>query len=259
MEKDGFKVSRLGAGGLHLLISAVLLSVLLVCMHFTGYAWPVWYLQGVHVVFAMVAFVDLCLGPTMTLIVTNPKKTRRSLLQDWSFIAVVQIAALAYGVFTLWEGRPVAVVVSVGSADVITANAIEPKRLPSLQSKCAAGVGAELLPNWHVCRMVARLPDDPKKQQDILFSALSGGPDIPAMPEYYLKPGEGTKDTLAAMKTVSALVKSVPTLAAPIKAALSQHKLSEADVRVLWVLGRDKSAALIYKTSDHTLLDTVVE
>ncbi|MDO6681762.1 MULTISPECIES: hypothetical protein [unclassified Oceanobacter] len=66
--------------------------------------------QGWHQALLMIAGVDLVLGPTLTLLVFNPAK--KSLKMDLSIIAVVQLAALIAGVYTVHTTRPVALYVA---------------------------------------------------------------------------------------------------------------------------------------------------
>src|SRR6267378_7477920 len=97
---------RLKAFGLHLSASATLLTLILGSLYLGWYRWPGWYLTGVLHVVVILAIVDLALGPTLTLIVANPRKPRRELTRDIGIIVTVQIAALVYGAATLWHGRP---------------------------------------------------------------------------------------------------------------------------------------------------------
>jgi len=63
-------------------------------------------LQGIKIV----AGIDVVLGPLLTLIVFNPQKSVRELTVDIGIIASIQIIALLWGVYTLHNQRPVAVV-----------------------------------------------------------------------------------------------------------------------------------------------------
>ncbi|MCB1889285.1 MAG: hypothetical protein KDH20_16885 [Rhodocyclaceae bacterium] len=92
------------AGLLHLIISALAVGVL---------AWltlTVWYpdglatLQGVWKILGLVAVVDVILGPALTVLVYKPRK--RTLVFDLSVIALIQIAALTYGAWTISAQRP---------------------------------------------------------------------------------------------------------------------------------------------------------
>ena len=50
---------------------------------------------------------DLALGPLVSLVIYNSRKSRRELVFDYSVVAVVQIAAMVYGVYVVAESRPV--------------------------------------------------------------------------------------------------------------------------------------------------------
>ncbi|WP_019867306.1 hypothetical protein [Methylovulum miyakonense] len=62
--------------------------------------------QGIKIV----ASIDVVLGPLLTLIVSSPKKSMRELIGDIGIIAALQIIALLWGIYTLHNQRPVAVV-----------------------------------------------------------------------------------------------------------------------------------------------------
>jgi len=100
-------LNRYQAFGSHLLISLLIFAVILVCI--TQYWYPGilfdtgngWKAVG------LIVGIDLILGPLLTLLVFNPKKS--SLKFDLSVIAAVQIAALAYGTWTIYKTHPVAI------------------------------------------------------------------------------------------------------------------------------------------------------
>jgi len=97
---------RLKAFALHLLISATVLSVSLGTLYLGWYHWPGWYLTGVSGVTAVLAGVDVVLGPLLTLVIASPRKPRRELARDIAVIGAIQLAALTYGTTQLWNGRP---------------------------------------------------------------------------------------------------------------------------------------------------------
>ena len=73
---------RLKAFGLHLLASVCALTLVLGGLYLGWYYWPGWYLTAVTRVLLIVGSVDLVLGPTLTLIIANPQKPRRTLARD---------------------------------------------------------------------------------------------------------------------------------------------------------------------------------
>ena len=78
---------RLKAFGLHLTGSACALTLVLGGLYLGWYRWPGWYLTGVLHVLVIVGIVDLGLGPTLTLIIANPRKPRLALARDIAIIA----------------------------------------------------------------------------------------------------------------------------------------------------------------------------
>lgn len=79
--------------------------------------------------FMLVVGCDLALGPLISLVIYNSRKSRRELITDYAIIGVVQIAALVYGVFILAGTRPVYVVFSLDRLEITTARDISDKEL----------------------------------------------------------------------------------------------------------------------------------
>jgi len=126
---------RLKAFTLHLAASTCALTLILGGLYFGWYRWPGWYLTGVLRVLIIVGVVDLVVGPTLTLIVANPKKPRRALARDIMMIVTVQIAALIYGSATLWQGRPLYYTFSADSLEMVQASDIDAKEIRLAVSK----------------------------------------------------------------------------------------------------------------------------
>ena len=116
---------RFKAFGLHLLGSACALTLVLGGMYLGWYRWPGWYLSSVLHIVGIVLMVDLAIGPTLTLVVANPGKPRRSLARDIGIIVAVQLVALGYGTVTLWMGRPLYYAFSVDCLQLIQASDLQ--------------------------------------------------------------------------------------------------------------------------------------
>ena len=76
--------------------------------------------RGMLIIFC----VDVVLGPTLTLIIFSPGKPRSKILLDLSVIGVIQIGALAWGIYAVHSQRPVAAVLWEGSFRPIVAEAL---------------------------------------------------------------------------------------------------------------------------------------
>lgn len=73
--------------------------------------------------------MDGVCGPLLTAVLANPAKPRKELWLDFGLIALVQLAALAYGLHTIASARPVAVVFEVDRFAVVAASQINTEEL----------------------------------------------------------------------------------------------------------------------------------
>jgi len=103
-------IPKLKATSIHLLISLLIFAVILYVIIFDWYPEPFFTAQGGWQGIRLMAFVDLVLGPSLTFIVFNHLKPRKEIVSDLSIIAVVQIAALIWGGYTVYTQRPIALV-----------------------------------------------------------------------------------------------------------------------------------------------------
>lgn len=109
------RVSRLRAFSTHLAISAVIFTVLAVAMVTHWFPGPYFVGDGGWQGMRIIAAVDLVLGPALTLIFFNPKsKKQPALLFDLCAIATVQVIALVWGIWTVYNERTVAIAYTDG-------------------------------------------------------------------------------------------------------------------------------------------------
>ncbi len=79
--------------------------------------------------FILITGIDLALGPLVSLVIYDSRKSRRALLFDYSVVAVVQIAALAYGIYSVSQARPAYVAFVKDRLEVIAAGEIAERDL----------------------------------------------------------------------------------------------------------------------------------
>lgn len=113
-------IPKLKATSIHLLISLLIFAVILYVIIFDWYPEPFFTAQGGWQGIRLMAFVDLVLGPSLTFIVFNHLKPRKEIVSDLSIIAVVQIAALIWGGYTVYTQRPIALVFWTGAFYTVT-------------------------------------------------------------------------------------------------------------------------------------------
>lgn len=165
----------------HLSVSAAVALLALGLIFFTWYPEELASSQGVSRLVLLLIGVDVVIGPLITMIVFDPAK--KHLWFDLMTIAALQTAALLYGLGAIHSGRPVYVVFNIDRFDVVAANEVVPASL----ERAAPEFGTSWFgPRW----VAARLPTDLDIRNDILFSAVAGGADLPQMPEFFVPLGE---------------------------------------------------------------------
>jgi hypothetical protein len=173
------RFTRVQAALIHLGVSALVAATIVAVMLLVWYPSPYFAAAGGATLLMLLIGVDVVLGPLLTFIVYDPAK--KSLVYDLAVIAMLQIAALVYGVNVMASARPAYVVYVRGVFDLVPANDVVTEgmaqaQLPEFQSMPLTGPRLA----------AARVPVDPDMQFKIATEALAGGPDLTAYPRYYI-------------------------------------------------------------------------
>ena len=104
-------ITKLKATAVHLLMSVAVFIYLVYQIYFNWYPEPYFSADGGWAGIRLIGAVDLVLGPLITFLIFDLSKSRRAILFDLTTIAVIQLSALSYGIYSTYTQRPVAVVV----------------------------------------------------------------------------------------------------------------------------------------------------
>lgn len=190
---------RLKLFSLHLLCSLAVLTLVLGLLYLGWYRWPGWYLTHALRVVPILIIVDAALGPLLTLLIANPRKSRRELGRDIAIIAAVQLMALGYGAATLWRGRPLYYAFSEDRLQLVQASDLD-----SNEIALALKHNPQFAPYWYSRpRWVwAPLPKDDNIRAEIVASAVGGGDDVIQMPRYFQSWENGLPSLRAQLQSV---------------------------------------------------------
>lgn len=150
-----------------------------------GLIWLVWYpppllqTQGVLDIYTLLLMVDVIAGPMLTFLVFN--RAKKSLKFDLAVIVALQLSALAYGLNTVYQGRPVYLVYNVDKISVVSAADlvyVAGEKKPESEYLDFPVLGPELIG--------AKRPQTREEKNDLLFSAIFGGRDLDRRAEYYV-------------------------------------------------------------------------
>lgn len=157
-------MTRFKAAGIHVLLSFFIVVSVLAIMYLVWYPSTYFSLMGGKKLISLIGGVDVFLGPLLTLIVF--KSGKKTLKFDLFCIAVVQITALSYGVYVMFESRPVFTVFNKDKFQIAAAVDITPEELAKAKN-----------PQWHQLsitgpELVAIGVPDAKDKKETMFANI---------------------------------------------------------------------------------------
>ncbi len=133
-------MGRIKASFTHFLVSVFVVSLALSVVFFLWYPAPYSKTNDIWSMVKILIGVDLVLGPLITLIIFNTKKPRSELKRDLGIIATVQVLALCYGMYAMFDQRPDYLVFGVDRFEVMTDDRVDDSALPpTLRKRPLAG------------------------------------------------------------------------------------------------------------------------
>jgi hypothetical protein len=107
-------MTRFKAALIHLSISIIVIGLFVGVVFFIWYPKPLYSIAHVIEPLKLLVLIDVVVGPALTFIVFSKKKSLKLLRIDLSLIALLQIAALSYGIYSIYNGRSSIIVFTEG-------------------------------------------------------------------------------------------------------------------------------------------------
>lgn len=227
----------------HFLVSALIMLVVGGLIFFVWYPHPYRVLSGGLSLFMLVAAVDLVLGPVCTFAVASAKKGLKELRLDVGLIALVQLAALSYGAWTVFQARPVHLAFEIDRLRVVHAVDVD----PGLLARSAPEFRS--LPVWGPEPVAARPFVSEDEKMEVTMVALQGL-DIGARADLWVSYESQAAAIRAASLPVKTLLANRPHEAPSIEAALASAGLKVDDARYLPVVSRQMAWTAILSPQD---------
>jgi hypothetical protein len=229
----------------HVVISLVIGLLVLGLMLFLWYPSPLFVAMGGGELLFLIVGVDVFIGPLITLIIFNPKK--KSLVFDLSVIALLQMAALGYGIVAMYSGRPVYIVATDMGFKVVSAAELDPKDIADAHFddyKTLSLTGPRLVGT--------KPPEDPKIRSDLAFSSAFGL-GVESFPKYYVPFDEVRKEMIDLAKPVNRLDLN-ETDSRILTRYLQEQSKREQDVKCLPVVAKRQQLMAIIDAENGAFL-----
>lgn len=224
--------SRLTAAAVHLGVSLVVAAVAAWLVFRVWYPYPYNEISGGRELLTLIVTVDVILGPLLTFAVYNVAKRRHELLLDIAVIAMLQVAALGYGLWTVFEARPVYLVHEVDRFQVVVAADIDQQELRKALPELRA------LPMWGVKTIGVRKARDSQELMESIEQAMAGR-DVSLRPDWWVPMGPSQQEILAQRgKGLDWLRAKGPQASQKVDHALKAIGLPEAELWAFPVVAR---------------------
>lgn len=231
-------LNRWQAFGIHLAISAVIATTVVLLVLLVWYPQPYFFGMGGEVLLRLLIGVDVVLGPVITLIIFDPAKPR--LKYDLAAIAVLQLAALAYGSYVMFDARPVYNVFVKDRFETVPANGLVEDSLaraaPEYRDLPLAGPRV----------VAAQAPKDADEQLRVAMGQASGnGPDLSELPHLYTSYAQAAPQAAQAARSLVMLAQKGRESAEAVNEFVTEHGNGARNLGYLPVRARNRDFAAV--------------
>jgi hypothetical protein len=156
------------AACLHFGLSLFIAAICAALVFGLWYPYPYRELSGGLTLFLLIISVDVVCGPLLTAVIFNPAKPRNELVRDLTLVALIQLAALVYGVYAIAQARPVYMVFEVDRFNIISSIDVDEAALVNAPKPWRT------LPLWGPRVISSREPKDGDERVKSLDMSLQG-------------------------------------------------------------------------------------
>lgn len=229
-------ISAAKAMGWHFFCSLLLALIVAALVFGVWFPHPYRQLSGGTALFFIVMGVDIVCGPLLTFVLFNPAKPKRELLIDLCLVVVLQLAALAYGIWAVHQARPLYLVHELDRFKVIA--------LADIDSAELAKLPEALKPRLMSGPLTAGLRDSSAEEREkVMFESVQGGRDYGERPSFYALYDAGKAYTKA--KPLADFIQKYPSKQADVDRLQIQARAEAKLLRYLPIIAREDWVAVL--------------
>lgn len=192
---------RLKAFLTHLSLSSVIAVISAFIVFYVWYPAPLDIAMGVTTVFLILLGADVVLGPILTLLLAS-KPDKKGLKLDIAIIAMCQLLAYGYGMYSIAQTRPAWVVFDQSRFDLVAANSVDYVEKDKITFQY-------INPAWNGVQYIGlRPPKDGTEQTERLFYELRTG-TAPSMRAHFYQPLENNQTEIIEKQQAISLLPDV--------------------------------------------------
>jgi len=222
---------RFRLSGLHLLWSLALAALVALLIFWVWFPAPFRELSVGRRLFVILVAVDVVLGPCATFVISRLGKSQREWRLDVSLIVLLQALALGYGVWTMYQARPVYMAFEIDRFRVIHAVDV-PHQLMS-----AVPAQFRHLPIAGPGLVAVRPFRNEQERMDATMAAIQGV-YLGARPDLWMPYADAVPQILSEAQEMSRLVERKPEAQTMVRELASRLGVETTNLKYLPVAGR---------------------
>jgi hypothetical protein len=180
---------RLFAACVHLSISLLVAIFAAALVFGVWYPYPFREISGGISLFGILVGVDVVVGPLLTGLVFNLRKPRTELRRDIAVVSFLQLGALTFGLWSMYQARPVYLVHEVDRFVTVSAADVDPEDLKEALPEFRS------LPQIGLQVLGLRDVEDPDEKLKSLELSLAGR-DLSLQPRFWQKLSASNKSVI---------------------------------------------------------------
>lgn len=241
---------RARAAGLSLAVSATVVGSMAAAIAIFLHTLPFFWASGGISLIAIVAMVDIVLGPLLVFLVYDRRK--KSLRRDLAVIVCIQLAAIAYGIHASVLARPVLMTFVVDRFELVSAAEVDAEELAKApeQFRKLSWAGPVLA--------AARMPENREEREQIMFASTSYGIDLRHLLRHYVDYSTQRDEVIAKARPLDDLDRyNDPAKVAAALASIVTIAKDPERLRYLPVQGPREDLVAVIDSRDAAVLGTV--
>ncbi|CAN5130782.1 fimb protein [soil metagenome] len=172
---------------IHLACSFILALLSAILVFGLWYPYPYNEISGGREIFLLIIGVDVVCGPLLTLVLFSPSKKKSELRRDLGLVLLIQLGALGFGLFTVWQARPLFLVMERERFKVVAKPDLRLTSDP-LAVTAWAKLSGSLKPKWFEGPKIVALRESINENEStqVMIDYTLGGRDFSDRPEFYI-------------------------------------------------------------------------
>ena len=234
----------------HLWPSALVLAIIAGLILFVWYPYPFLQFKANGKFSLSLVFIAGFIGPALTWLVTRQDKSKRALVFDLIVITIIQMAAIAWGTFALYQNRPYFMVFTIDRFEVLSIRDVDISTItqPEFLDKPTVGPIA----------LYASMPVDHEGFQKLLKEVMfEGKPDLQFRPEFWSLYAEKQQLTLEASQALEELRLARPESVKAIDKLVNKNGGDITRLKFVPGIVQDAQFAAILDAGSGEVIDTL--